>query len=959
MAAVSKPVDTRPVRGTLLRVDPEAIDERLLEHLAVEFADSGIRVVEFLRTAWALLKTDLTDAPPRLAESIAYCLREAMKEIPSSQKVGGGGAWRSASRTVADARQRFERARGLPGEDEEGALGELLRSIDELELVQAQEGIHERRLIAIMVRRTGALPMAGGTTPIRTYQELLRQLDQALHGQVSLAEAGALWIQCSAILRQLFLPPTMRHAELEALAQVEPIRSESIAELLTLLASPSHLRHFLGCLTSVAWLDALTETGVLDPPRNGEGWPGFAAIDRLGAEHAGALSNWLSHLYERHPADTPTGWAVARATVDLGEVGAPLLTRIVVDHSSEPSIVNLGLWAAEKLDANGGQIEALADVLLNESSWAAVAYADPLIDRFVGGTDATNCARRMRLLCWKLRQGSADAGSRRWFEYERAGSIADWSDDVHSDRFTVLLQALVGVLRRAVAWIPAAEILTIVDSLPEDLRGRVRAWVLSIAPSVPIDNLADEVAKAIEIRDPTGDDVALLDRIADGSLGDEFASRWAEALGSPPTIVELANRLASHSSEAGWMRAFHWVGVLPSAATGDWTQAAAVIASAYGTPNRATLEQRLEVVTGSGQSPYSAVDLSALSVPDACSLIALWRPNPAEWLTSARELARTLEQVVGADPRTWLASPVTVATTLRHPTYIHHYLQGVEEAAKTGVFPPLAEILDLIGVVQAQPWPAEVLGSDDFDYDKNWSGALRTAVDVVKALADKDAGFAGRDDEVWSMLEHAARDRQERSGLVSGARDALDSAINRPCTRALDAVLSFMAYEVRSSGTTRLAAFALLEDALRLEGIDGAEHRAIVVTRLAFLRHVAADWVDDVAPLLFGDDAPDGLAQVAADLAIKWSRPNRWFFERYRHLIRDAVIRDVDSALEKLVIAMLWDVPGYAVQDNIGYLKNTPARLSKAGVNRPGESGDFKPWEGWSHVRENIEEVPA
>ncbi len=28
-------------------------------------------------------------------------------------------------------------------------------------------------------------------------------------------------------------------------------------------------------------------------------------------------------------------------------------------------------------------------------------------------------------------------------------------------------------------------------------------------------------------------------------------------------------------------------------------------------------------------------------------------------------------------------------------------------------------------------------------------------------------------------------------------------------------------------------------------------------------------------------------------------------------------------------------------------------------VNRPGMSGDSKPWEGWSHAREHIEEVPA
>ena len=28
-------------------------------------------------------------------------------------------------------------------------------------------------------------------------------------------------------------------------------------------------------------------------------------------------------------------------------------------------------------------------------------------------------------------------------------------------------------------------------------------------------------------------------------------------------------------------------------------------------------------------------------------------------------------------------------------------------------------------------------------------------------------------------------------------------------------------------------------------------------------------------------------------------------------------------------------------------------------VNPPGESGDFSPWEGWSHVREYVEEVPG
>ncbi|MBK9157037.1 MAG: hypothetical protein WAV45_06535 [Propionibacteriaceae bacterium] len=32
-------------------------------------------------------------------------------------------------------------------------------------------------------------------------------------------------------------------------------------------------------------------------------------------------------------------------------------------------------------------------------------------------------------------------------------------------------------------------------------------------------------------------------------------------------------------------------------------------------------------------------------------------------------------------------------------------------------------------------------------------------------------------------------------------------------------------------------------------------------------------------------------------------------------------------------------------------------RLAMGNLNRPGVSGDLKPWEGWSHAREHVEEV--
>jgi hypothetical protein len=549
----------------------------------------------------------------------------------------------------------------------------------------------------------------------------------------------------------------------------------------------------------------------------------------------------------------------------------------------------------------------------------------------VSGIDESNARRRLQLLCWKVRGAGDGEGGRRWFSQERAGSIGDWNADGHGDRFDVLLRVFVDGARAAILLVPVDDLLAIVDSMPDDIRGRVRAWLLSLAPDVSVDRLINEIANAIVEREPTGDDLALVDRVTRDAELDACASKWTGALGPAPTVVEVAERLGSHQLPEAWLRALQWVGILPEAVVGLWAQPASVMAAAYGRPRRETLEKRQHVVMSHGQSPMTVEELASLPVIEAARKISSWRPDTSEWLVSARELARTLEIVIQRTDGTWLETPFRVATDLRHPTYIHHYLGAVGDAVKAGARPPVAEILDVIALVRAHPWDAQPLGHDDFDYDKDWRGAEWAAVDVIRALADKDVGFLGRDDEVWVLLASEVRRREEPSSILSGAQDPLESAVNRPCTRALEAVLSFMAHEFRSKGQVRPAAFGLLEEALHLGGRNGAEHRAIIATRLGFLRHISQSWVDDHDSLLFGSDAPDGLAQVTADLAVKWSRPHPWLLEHHRNLTYDAVSRGVRHALDHLLIAMLWAIPGYAVQDNVSFLRRTPVLLSAAG----------------------------
>jgi hypothetical protein len=391
----------------------------------------------------------------------------------------------------------------------------------------------------------------------------------------------------------------------------------------------------------------------------------------------------------------------------------------------------------------------------------------------------------------------------------------------------------------------------------------------------------------------------------------------------------LGTAVAAGEVPADWVRILDWSGLLPAEVTADWSDVIAVLSGIYGEPSRARLERQKKVEIGTGQSPLSEDEIRAMPVEEAARQIASWRPDPNEWLVSARELGRTLEAVVKTDPASWASEPLKIVGLLHHPTYIHHYLRGLATADNlAGV--PTDKLFDAIALMRTRPWAATPLGNANFDFDADWRGAEGASVDLIKSLADSDHGFADRRDEAWSILRTEVSRREEPSGIVDGARDPLESAINRPCTRALEAVLSFMGHEFRAEQVVRPDAFGLLESVLRLVDSDGAEHRAIIAPRIGFLRHIAPDWVDQHRARLLGDAAPDGLGQLTVDLALKWGQPNNWLLEQFVHQVKDAVRREVDNALEHYLIAILREIPGYKISDAVGFLSSLN-KLSAAG----------------------------
>ncbi|NEE01201.1 hypothetical protein [Phytoactinopolyspora halotolerans] len=904
-------------------------DEELFDHLVIEFLDRGRRAVEFLHAARQLLAM-----PPgsvtRQAALIGYCMREAMKAIPESQDVDGIGTWKTRSRAVVDAKHSFELIRGLPGEDEESALDNLLAKIDDMALTHEQDRVHQQRLIAVIVNRTGAEPLTRGTDPVRTYQDLIDRCDRAVHGAVTFEEAQQLWIDCMAVLHQLFLPPEVRHRELDALADLDSPDNDDAATVLSLVAGPNHLRRFLSRIKTVAWFSLLDESGVLEPPTSQAAWPVFAAVGALKDLDQAGLAAALQRMFDRWGADDRQAWYIARAAVDLGVHGRKLVLTALGRHPKTAGLVHLAIEAVRNADPADEFVTSVADIALNQTT-GSVGLVEILTRPFINGVTAENYASRIHILCFKLRKVPLDDVNRHDLIRDRSGSIEEPRDHYQDDRFAILLRALLECLRRALDVVDATSVLDAIEPLPDGLADRVRVWLLGRATGIDRATLISEIGRAIAARPPTGDDLRLIERItSEGDVGD-YVQEWAQVLPTPPTAAELGTVLAKRDVPREWIRVHHWSGLLPSEVTATWSSANAVLSGIYGEPSKVSLQRRRSVELSAGRSPLGEDEIRAMPVDEAARRIASWRQDPNDWLVSARELGRTLEAVVKAEPTPWASEPLKLVGLLHHPTYIHHYLRGLAASGNL-VGLPIDKLFEAMALIRTRPWAAIPLGDDSFDFDGDWRGVEGALVDLIKSLAGSDVGFADRREEAWAILLTEVSRREEPSGIVEGASDALELAINRPCTRALEAVLVLMGHEFRVEQTVRPEALDLLASVLALTGSDGALHRAILAPRIGFLRHIAPNWVDQHREQLFGEAAPAELGQLTVDLALKWGQPNNWLLEQFTERIKDAVRRGVEHALDQYLIAMLRGVPGYGVQVAADFLSSIN-ELSAAGEN--------------------------
>lgn len=805
---------------------------------------------------------------------------------------------------------------------------DLYGKLDDLKRFHDQPGLHEKRLIALISRRTGVVPLSTGTAPVRAYQNLLTELNKSLHGRCSVADSRQLWYECLNILRQFFLPPEIKHTELESLAQIERPSAADRDTILKLVANPNQLRHFLSMISSPEWLQLLEPSGILNPSDDlKELWPAHAGVVQLATNFPTEVLSWLDNMYDKHGSNSTCALYLAQASLDVGEPDFNVVHRAMVDHPDTPLVLELGIRAVDKVSSSDQLVELFADVLLNEVSWEFSGIAWWLkgrpMEQFSDGVNASNAKDRVVLLCQKIRSISGEIHSIRRLEWDVSGSIADQNDLTHLDRFTDLLSWLVATLKKAWEFIPPTDILSLDEfqKLPERLIQRLRAWILGNAPSVEPNLLVKEIEQAITSRYPTGDDLAVIDRVLQDCEPYSYTSRWREALGPAPQVKQVGVSLSTANMLTEWSRVHQWVSLCPPEVAGSWSTPCEILSAEYGSHIRESLERRTSVKPYIVGSPFSAESLSSDEPEEVAEKIADWKPDSAGWRVGSYQLAQTLESVVKENIGSWVSNPMRIVTKLRHPIYIHHYLRAVATGASDNELPVQA-LLDVIALVRTHPWPIVDLGDHSRGID--WRETNYAAVDLIKALAQTSANFEGRADEVWNFLEAEALDRSEASRFPCDQEyDPRYIAINRPCTRALEAVFSFAANEFRTSGTIRSELIDLLEFSLRLKNPDGAEYRAILAPRIGFLRHILPNWMEENRQLIFGAEAPDSLGQITIDMALRWGQPDRWLLENYPEMIRNSVEREVDRALDFLLLAMFWELKGYSIDENVDTLQRS------------------------------------
>jgi hypothetical protein len=606
----------------------------------------------------------------------------------------------------------------------------------------------------------------------------------------------------------------------------------------------------------------------------------------------------------------------------LGGAGHALVKKIVAKYPGDRWVQMVAVSIARDTDASDPIQLVIADAVVGNDGRADGGYQSRImLVRLEEGLTADNTFDRIAMVTAKI---GRIANSERMRVVLLDAAPLSTDDEELREPVLILAAHLCKMIPRARGLgLSTNDLVTSFEPISGELGERLMCRLLidaDDADDVDRDRKIDHVARRLASKTATGDDRDLIKDILTTPLSPDELNRWRSAFGEPSPAPEAAQ--GPHDALGdNWPRAWRWSMVLPSEVLDSWTAAIAAVTAVYGEPTATSLNTRVpRFVSSSGRAAYSSEELAGLPVLAAADLVSVWRPSDDTWNVSARELARVLEETVKENPRTWTEDPSAVVGVIREPVYVDHYFRAITQTA-TDLPDRTHAIMESVRLVRTERWEPSTLGRDSYEYEPDWSVVDATTVEMVAAFANTNGDLAAQLDFCWQVTAELVHDVPDEVHGVESYEDASDfddplaGAINHSYGKALEAVLALAGWEHRNEGAASNRLVGILDEVLAVPGTVGLELRAVLARLRPFLEVVAADWLDTRAADLFGSTP---LGRTTFDQTLKWSRPTRWFFERYRTELTAAARRGADNAVSSMLVAFLWEVPEYSFASIVG-----------------------------------------
>jgi hypothetical protein len=897
------------------------------KQIVTELSDQGKKALAALRTAAVLIEQALHDETGlRFAESAVYNLREALDAVVAGRTPVPGGL-----PMVIEAWEQFEREVAQPGNDGVASLetfGVVVRRATER---QDRNSYHEAKLLGYLRYKSGVEPLSGSLNPIAEYKRLRGAASKGLHRETALESAIRLYQGTLAWFVRMFTPPDAVVWALRELATEPWLGPDQIVRLRKSASNPHHIRFFFAHLVDPAWLDPLYEADVvpLPPPDPEAPWPVAGLLEGLGRTAPAAVSTLAQRLLagcKRLPVEQrlDARFKLLMLATQLGPDGHTIIGDIATAHPNIRAVRSLATGAVKRADPADPIVERVSEIVLNDGpSDRDSYYYRLLLDQMETGMNLENAETRTRMVTAKLRHAARqhDAG---WVNVDLARLTTDLGEDDRA--FLVVISHYLArmVVRARALGVPNRQLLEGVADIPGEVGERLACRVLALADDMPLQDKIDHITLRLASQTATGDDQDLVDVVLAATSNPAQLAAWTDALGSPsppPTDPAVLPR--------DWRRAWRWSAILPEYLLTRWQEPIATVSARHGRIDPRAFDRRtLASYAMWGQSAYSTEDLAALPVLDAARLVTGWRPDAESDLRSigARELARTLQAAVIADPQAWAADPAAVVETLREPLYVLHYFLALTEKA-ADILPRTGEIITAAQLATTEKWPPMVLGNDDYDFEPDWQGVNTATVDLITALADHDAPFAEHLDTAWSWALSALNSSPADTDNIT-IDNALRRANTNPRGGGLKTVLSLAHWEHRNTTAIRPEFFGTLDNLIQVTGPVGMDYRAILASQRPRLEHIAQDWLDRRIDILFRDGSA---GQATLDLTLKHaSRTTPWLHQNLRDDIIAAALRGTENAAVSLLVGTLVGAPGYDVDTIIAALRKDTGVLADA-----------------------------